>query len=113
MKVKDKIKNTAEELSMAVFALKKERYVLRLYITGSTSRSEVAIRNLKKICDEYLEGGYDLEVIDLYQTPSLAKDNQIIAAPTLIKRSPLPLRRIIGDMSDKTKVLLGLDLKEI
>lgn len=112
MKEKNKIKNTAEELNMAISSLNKESYVLCLYITGSTSRSETAIINLKKICEEYLEGGYDLEVIDLYQKPSLAKDNQIIAAPTLIKKSPLPLRRIIGDMSDKKKVLLGLDFKE-
>jgi circadian clock protein KaiB len=112
MKEKNKIKNSAEELNMAISCLNKESYVLCLYITGSTSRSESAIKNLKKICEEYLEGGYDLEVIDLYQKPSLAKDNQIIAAPTLIKKSPLPLRRIIGDMSDKKKVLLGLDFKE-
>jgi len=113
MKEKNKIKNSAEELNMAISSLNKESYVLCLYITGSTSRSEIAIRNLKKICEEYLEGGYDLEVIDLYQKPSLAKDNQIIVAPTLIKKSPLPLRRIIGDMSDKKKVLLGLDLQKI
>jgi circadian clock protein KaiB len=113
MKKKSKIKNAAEELNLAVSGLNKESYVLRLYITGTTNRSEIAIRNLKKICEEYLEGGYDLEVIDLYQKPSLAKDNQIIAAPTLIKKFPLPHRRIIGDMSDKKKVLLGLDLKEI
>jgi len=113
MKEKNKVKNAAEDLNMAVSGLNKDSYVLRLYITGSTSRSEIAIRNLKKICEEYLEGGYDLEVIDLYQKPSLAQDNQIIAAPTLIKKFPLPLRRIIGDMSDKNRVLLGLDLPKI
>lgn len=111
MKNKKKIKNAAGDLDKAVFDLNKESFVLRLYITGSTSRSEIAIRNLKKICQEYLEGGYDLEVIDLYQKPGLARENQIIAAPTLIKKFPLPLRRIIGDMSDKRKVLSGLDLK--
>jgi circadian clock protein KaiB len=72
----------------------------------------MAITNLKKICEEYLEGRYELEVIDLYQNPRLAKDEQIIAAPTLIKKLPLPIRRIIGDMSNKEKVLLGLDLKK-
>ena len=91
----------------------KDRYILRLYVTGSTSRSIMAITNLKKICEEYLEGRYDLEVIDLYQKPSLAKGDQIIAAPTLIKQLPLPFRRIIGDMSNKEKVLFGLDLKEL
>jgi circadian clock protein KaiB len=113
MKEKNKIESAAEKLNLAVSSLNKDRYILSLYITGSTCRSELAIRNLKKICEEYLEGGYDLEVIDLYQKPNLAVGDQIIAAPTLIKKFPLPFRRIIGDMSDKKKVLLGLDLKEI
>jgi circadian clock protein KaiB len=72
-----------------------------------------ALSNLKKICEEYLEGKYELEVVDLYQNPSLAKEEQIIAAPTLIKKLPLPFRRIIGDMSNEEKVLKGLDLKRI
>ena len=93
--------------------LDKNRYILRLYITGTTSRSMLAITNLKMICKEYLKGRYELEVIDLYQNPSLAKDEQIIAAPTLIKKLPLPFRRIIGDMSNKEKVLFGLDLREV
>ena len=93
--------------------LSKEKYILRLYITGTTSRSVSALENLKKICEEYLDGRYDLEVIDLYKMPSLAKDEQIIAAPTLIKKLPLPFRRIIGDMSNIEKVLLGLDLKKL
>ena len=88
----------------------KERYVLRLYVTGMTPRSMRAINNLRAICDEYLKGRYDLEVIDIYQQPVLAKGEQIIAAPTLIKKLPLPMRRIIGDMSNRDGVLLGLDL---
>ena len=87
-----------------------ERYVLRLYVTGMTSRSSRAVDNLKAICDEYLEGRYDLEVIDIYQQPVLTKGEQIVAAPTLIKKLPLPMRRIIGDMSNRERVLLGLDL---
>jgi circadian clock protein KaiB len=87
-----------------------ERYVLRLYVTGMTPRSARAIANLRAICDEYLDGRYDLEVIDIYQQPVLTKGEQIIAAPTLIKKLPLPMRRIIGDMSDRERVLLGLDL---
>ena len=87
-----------------------ERYILRLYVTGLTSRSSRALINLRAICDEYLDGQYDLEVIDIYQQPVLAKGEQIIAAPTLIKKLPLPMRRIIGDMSDREHVLLGLDL---
>ena len=87
------------------------RYVLRLYVTGATSRSRRAIMNLDNICREFLKGRYDLEVIDVYQKPTLAKDEQIIAAPTLIRKLPLPIRRIIGDLSDREAVLLGLDLK--
>jgi circadian clock protein KaiB len=87
-----------------------ERYILRLYVTGMTSRSARAFNNLRAICDEYLHGRYDLEVIDIYQQPALTKGEQIIAAPTLIKKLPLPIRRIIGDMSNRERVLLGLDL---
>jgi circadian clock protein KaiB len=87
-----------------------ERYVLRLYVTGMTPRSARAVNNLRVICDEYLAGRYDLEVIDIYQQPLLAKGEQIIAAPTLIKKFPLPMRRIIGDMSNRERVLLGLHL---
>jgi circadian clock protein KaiB len=87
-----------------------EPYVLRLYVTGMTPRAGRAIENVRAICDEHLEGRYDLEVIDVYQQPVLARDNQIIAAPTLIKEAPLPLRRIIGDMSNRDRVLAGLDL---
>jgi circadian clock protein KaiB len=86
-------------------------YVLRLYVTGATARSRRAIMNLQGICREYLKGRYNLEVIDVYQKPTLAKDEQIIAAPTLIRKLPLPIRRIIGDLSDRDAVLLGLDLK--
>lgn len=87
-----------------------ERYVLRLYVTGMTPRSARAVKNLQAICDEYLEGRYDLEVIDIYQQPILVKGEQIVAAPTLVKTLPLPMRRIIGDMSNRDRVLLGLDL---
>jgi circadian clock protein KaiB len=87
-----------------------ERYVLRLYVTGMTARSARAVKNLQAICDEYLDGRYDLEVVDIYQQPALVKGEQIIAAPTLIKKLPLPMRRIIGDMSNRQGVLLGLDL---
>ena len=87
-----------------------ERYVLRLYVTGMTARATRAIENVREICDEHLNGRYDLEVVDVYQQPVLVKDEQIIAAPTLIKKFPLPLRRIVGDMSQRDRVLLGLDL---
>lgn len=87
-----------------------ERYVLGLYVTGMTARAARAIENVRAICDEHLQGRYDLEIIDVYRQPALAKDEQIIAAPTLIRKSPLPLRRIIGDMSQHDRVLLGLGL---
>lgn len=86
------------------------RYLLRLYITGSRPLSLRAVANIRAVCEENLKGRYELEVIDLYQQPSLAKGQKIIAAPTLIRRLPHPLRRLIGDMSQKEKVLLGLDL---
>ena len=87
-------------------------YVLRLYVTGSTPRSARAISNIRKICEEHLEGRYDLEIVDIALHPTLAEGEQIIAAPTLIKRLPLPLRRFIGDMSHTDRILLGLDLRE-
>jgi circadian clock protein KaiB len=90
----------------------QEKYVLRLYVTGLTPRSTAAISRIKAICEENLKGRYELEVIDIYQQPSLAKGEQIIAAPTLIKKLPLPLRRLVGDLSNKQRVLLGLDLRE-
>ena len=82
-------------------------------MTGSTPQSVSAISNIKKICEEHLKGRYDLEVIDLYQKPNLAKGEQIIAAPTLVKKLPLPLRRIIGNLSNLERVLIGLDLQEV
>lgn len=88
-----------------------EKFMLRLYVTGSTPQSIRAIRNIQKICEENLPGNYNLEVINLYENPELAKTEQIIAAPTLVKQLPLPLRRIIGDLSDSEKVLVGLGLR--
>jgi circadian clock protein KaiB len=100
-----------KEFEQAAQQSEKEKYVLRLYVTGLTPRSTKAIQNIKKICEENLKGRYELEVIDVYQQPEFARTEQIIAAPTLIKKLPLPLRRIIGDMSNKEKVLIGLDLR--
>lgn len=87
-----------------------ERYKLRLFITGSTPRSARAIENMRHICDENLKGRYDLEVIDVYEDPEATKELQIIATPTLVKILPEPLRRIIGDLSDKERVLAGLNI---
>ena len=90
-----------------------ERYVLRLYVAGTTPCSARAVENLRRICDELLVGRYDLEVVDVYQDPARARDEQIIAVPTLVKKLPAPLRRILGDLSDREQVLVGLDLKAI
>ena len=85
-------------------------YVLRLFITGTTSRSSRAIANLRRVCEERLHGEYDLEVVDIYQHPAAAQEHQILAAPTLVKMLPLPLRRIIGDLANEERVLVGLGL---
>lgn len=92
---------------------KKESYHLSLFVTGSTPQSLLAISNIKKICEEKLKGRYTLEVFNLYEHPELAKKEQIIAAPTLIKKLPLPLRRIIGDLSNSEKVLVGMGLSPL
>lgn len=89
-----------------------ERYVLRLYVAGMTPRSLRAVTNIREICEEHLRGRYSLDVIDVYKRPALAEGEQIIAAPTLLKKLPLPLRRFIGDMSDVEKILVGLDLQK-
>jgi len=106
-----KVKDSTKAFEKA-FALNGDRkHVLRLYVTGTTPRSVSAIRNIRKICEEHLKGAYDLEVIDIYQQPVLARGEQIIAAPTLLKKLPLPFRRFIGDMSNIEHILLGLDLR--
>jgi len=89
----------------------KQQYVLRLYVTGATVLSRRAILNINAICKEHLQGRYDLEVIDIHQSPVLARDAQLMAAPTLIKKLPPPLRRLIGDCSDRQNVLVSLDLQ--
>jgi circadian clock protein KaiB len=89
----------------------KPKFLLRLYVTGQTPRSVKSIENIKKFCEKYLKDHYEMEVIDIYQQPALASENQIIAAPTLIKRLPLPLRRLVGDLSNQERVSVGLDLK--
>ena len=97
------MKKSAKRISAA--------YVLRLYISRSTLKSERAVRNIKRVCEQHLKGRYDLEVIDIHQHANLARDEQIVAVPTLIKRLPLPLQRLVGDMSNRDQVLFGLDLR--
>jgi circadian clock protein KaiB len=84
---------------------------LRLYVAGQTPKSLIALKNLKKICGEHLQGRYRLHVIDLVKTPQLAQDDQILAIPTLVRNLPQPIRKIIGDLSDTQRVLVGLDVR--
>jgi circadian clock protein KaiB len=86
-------------------------YLLKLYVTGTSPRTSAAISNLQRICDEELEGRYKLEIIDVLEFPQVAEDEKILATPTLIKQLPPPLRRVIGDLSDKEKVLFGLEVR--
>jgi len=109
---KSESKQEAKRPGKKIGETKTEKYVLRLYVTGMTPKSIRAISNLKKICEEHLGGRYDLQVIDIYQQPTLAKGEHIVATPTLIKKLPLPLRKLIGDMSNTEKILLGLDMKK-
>ena len=106
-----KPKNATAAFEEALAKPDARRYELRLYVSGMTPRSTRAIANIKQICEEHLKGRYDLRVIDIYQQPTLTVGEQILAVPTLIKELPGPLRRIIGDLSDRERVLMGLDLK--
>jgi circadian clock protein KaiB len=104
-------KKSTEEFEKAAAKRNRAKFVLRLYVTGMTPKSTRAIANVQKICKEHLAGRYELKVIDIYQQLKLAQGEQIIATPTLIKKLPLPLRRLIGDMSDTERFLVGIDLK--
>jgi circadian clock protein KaiB len=106
--VKPKSSTSAFERAVAA---SPEKVVLRLYIAGTSDRSTRAIHNAKDICEAYLAGVYELEIVDIFQQPKLAKTDHILAVPTLIRKAPLPLRRFIGDLSDRDVVLGGLDLK--
>jgi circadian clock protein KaiB len=88
-------------------------YLLRLYVAGQTAKSVAAFSNLKKICEEHLHGKYQIEVIDLLQNPGLAQGDQILALPTLVRRLPHPIKKIIGDLSNTERVLVGLDIRPL
>lgn len=106
----DKDFDSTKEFEQGLADKVKEKYILRLYVTGMTPKSINAIENVRKLCEQYLHGRYELDVVDIYQQPNVAKSEQLIAAPTLIRKLPLPLRRFIGDMSNKEKILVGLDI---
>ena len=105
-----KIKDSIREFEAAMKGASEGTYILRLFITGMTPASMRAIENIRAICRDHLQGRFELEVIDIYKHPELAKEAQILASPTLIKKLPLPLRRFIGDLSDVEKILAGLDV---
>jgi circadian clock protein KaiB len=105
-----KIPDATAAFEEALERFETEPFVLRLYIAGNSARSQTAIENVKKICEEYLTGRCELDIVDIYLDPAEIPEDLVIAAPTLIRRLPLPLRRVIGDMSEKDRVLVGLDL---
>lgn len=111
-RLKTKLRDATEAFEEAIKrnALKRAKYILRLYVTGSSGRSMRAVHNLKKLCEEHLANEYDLEVIDIYKDPEAAREAQIIAAPTLVKKLPEPIRRFVGDLSNTQKILVGLDI---
>ncbi len=110
--MKTKSSDTTAKFEKLAVEDENATYVLRLYVAGNTSRSAEAIVNLREVCETHLKGRYQLEVIDIYQQPSLARGEQIIAVPTLIKYLPHPLKKIIGDLSKTERVVLGLDLRK-
>lgn len=105
------LQDATEAFEMTLSETDPGVYVLRLYVSGMTPNSLKAIENVRKICAEHLEGHYQLEIIDIYQQPIFAKEGQIVAAPTLVKELPPPLRKFIGDMSKTERILLGLDVR--
>ncbi len=107
----DEPNDAVAKFEEALKRLKTEKYVLRLYVAGMGSNSVQAIENIKRLCDEAMPGRYQLDIIDIYQQPLVAKEGQIIAAPTLIKELPPPLQKLVGDMSNVEHVLVGLDIR--
>jgi len=110
--LRSRLRNATEAFEEALNrkTLRRAKYILRLYVTGSSGRSLQAVSNLKKLCEKYLPDEYDLEVIDIYKNPAAAREEQIVAAPTLVKKLPTPIRRFVGDLSNTEKVLIGLDI---
>ena len=91
----------------------EDKWELRLYTAGQTPKSLAAVKNLRKVCEEHLAGHYEIEIVDLLKNPRLAKDDQIVAIPTLVRKLPVPIRKIIGDLSDTERTLVGLQLKQV
>lgn len=109
--MKTKSGELVEDLEKAARARSTEKYVLRLFVAGISPRSERAIRSVKEVCEQRLQGRYTLDIVDIYQHPEVLKKEQIVVVPTLIKKLPPPLRKLIGDMANEEKLLVGLDLR--
>ena len=107
---KDAIAMPLSEANLA--PAEPKAYQLRLYVAGQTPKSVLALKNLKQICEDHLQGRYEIEIVDLLENPQLAQGDQILALPTLVRRLPEPIKKIIGDLSNKERVLVGLDLRE-
>lgn len=110
MSESDNVIDSADDFERAAAEAEPNVFVLKLYISGMTPRSTEAISNIQKVCEQHLKGRYDLEVIDIYKHPEQAATDQIIATPTLVKKLPLPLRNLVGTLSDEERVLVGLNL---
>jgi len=106
----DEPKNKADEFEKALRERNRRYYVFRLYVAGMTPGSLEAISSIRSICEEHLQGCYEIDVIDIYQHPEMAKENHVLAAPTLVKELPLPLRKFIGRLSNEERILKGLDI---
>jgi circadian clock protein KaiB len=109
--VSDDAPDAVRTFEEALDAAESQRYVLTLFVTGLTPRSTAACAALRALCDEHLRGRYELQVVDVYQQPHLAREEQIIALPTLVKKLPAPLRRLIGNLANEERVLTGLGLR--
>lgn len=108
---RQKLKDSIREFEKAIKGEATDnKFVLKLYVSGATSRSSRAVENIRNFCEEHLKGRYALEIVDIYQQPGLLEKDQVVAAPTLIKELPPPLRRLIGDMSNKEKIMIGLNI---
>ncbi len=110
MAKKEPVIQVSRAIEQAMDDSQNAKFILKLYVAGNTARAQAAIISIRQVCEEHLKGRYQLEVIDIYQRPELARGEQIIATPTLIKYLPVPLRRVIGDLSKLERILVGLDL---
>lgn len=109
--INDENRDSPAEFKKNLAEMPDQKFILKLYVIGASARSSRAVENIRQFCEKYLKGRYELEVIDIHQHPELMQSEEIVAAPTLVKKLPLPLRKLIGDMSDKGKIFSGLNIQ--